>query len=67
MRPPDLVQQLALGDQLAGIAHECLEQVPLRRSEAHLGSPHQDPAIGEVDAELLGLDDRLLGGGCRPP
>ena len=58
-RSPHVVEQLALGDELAGVANEHLEQLPLGRREAdRLAGGVEDPLGAEVDREVGGGDDR---------
>ena len=58
---PHVLEQLALGDQLAAVANEHLEQLPLGRCEPHrLAGGVEDLLGAEVDREVLGRDDRRL-------
>ena len=63
---PHLLQQLALGDELAAVAHEHLDEVPLGRREADLVAVAVHPLGREVDGEVRGLDERLLVSGRGP-
>ena len=62
-RAPHLLQQLALGDELALVADEHLEQLPLdRRQVDRLAGGVDDRRGDEVDGEVVGGDDRRLRG-----
>src|SRR5262245_42149397 len=67
LRAPDLLEQLALGDELARVADEHLDDVPLGRRQPDLGVPGADALGREVDREVRGLDDSILFGGCCSP
>ena len=43
LRAPDLLEELALGDELAGVADQHLDQVPLGGGELHLVAVAGDP------------------------
>src|SRR5947207_15723317 len=58
LRPPHLLQELALADQLAAVAHQHLDQVPLGRCQAYLALAGRDALGGQVDPEVGGLHDR---------
>ena len=50
---PHVLQQLALRDELAGVAHEHLEQLPLGRRQAdRLARRVEHPLGGQVDGEV---------------
>src|SRR5579885_2128409 len=50
-RAPDLVQKLALGDDLAGVLREEAEQLVLRRREMDFTALHEHETFDEVDLE----------------
>src|SRR5215472_10180131 len=58
LRTPDLLQQLALADQLARMTDEQLEQVPLGRGQVYRLAtlPWPDNVIGYVHSILSYLD-----------
>ena len=56
---PDLLQQLPLADELAGMAHEHLEDMPFGRREVHDLTVPAHLSVGEVDGEVRRLDGRL--------
>src|SRR5690348_3397848 len=60
LRPPDLLEQLPLRYELALVADEHFEDVPLRGREAYRGPVACDLLGREVDAEVVGLDDRIF-------
>ena len=66
--PPDLLQQLPLADQPAGVAHQQLDQLPLGGGQADLSVVSGDLLGGQVDTEVRGVDDRspLVGWGGPP-
>ena len=57
---PDLVEQLALGDQTTSVLDQDLDEVPLGWGHPDLGLVTDDPLGGEVDGEGVGGDDQLL-------
>jgi len=63
VRPPDLLQQLPLADQPAGVADQDLNELPFGGGQPDLSAAAGDLLGGQVDAEVRGLDDRgvLLG------
>ena len=61
LRAPDLSEQLAPGDQPAGVAGEQLEQLPFGGGEPDVvAGGERDPLGGEVDGEVVGRDDGLV-------
>src|SRR5262249_22530641 len=66
LRSPDLLHQLALGDQLAGVAYAHLDDVPLGRRWPNLAVGRGDAFGRQVDVEVVGLDDRLFVAWGRP-
>jgi hypothetical protein len=58
---------LALRDEFARVTDEHFDDVPLGRGQAHLACGGGYALGGEVDCEVVGLDDRLLLGWRRPP
>ena len=63
LRPPHLLEELALGDEPARVAHEHLDEVPLGGREPDLLAVARDALGREVDGEVGRLDDRRLLGG----
>jgi len=46
---PDLLEELALGDELAGIADEDVDELPLGRGEVYGVMAGLDGVVGQVD------------------
>ncbi len=67
LRAPHLLQQLPLRHELALVAHQDLDQVPLGRRESHLGAGAVHPLRAEIDGEVRRLDHGLLLGRRRAP
>lgn len=67
LRPSDLLEELTLGDELAGVTDEHLDDVPFGRGQAHFAIGVRDASSGKVDDEVLGLHDRFLLGRRRAP
>jgi hypothetical protein len=53
LRAPYFLQQLALGDELAGVADERLNDLPLGRGQADFAFGGRDAFGREVDGEVL--------------
>src|SRR5262245_61701761 len=64
---PHLLKQLALRDELARVADEHLDDMPLGRREPDLAVAGADALGREVDREVGGLDDGFLVGGRGSP
>src|SRR2546430_17544534 len=64
-RPPDLLEELALADQLAGVADQHVEQLPLDGGQVHGGAVGGVYlAAGDVDGVLAEVDGEWgVGGG----
>ena len=57
---PNLDEQLALGDDLAGMADEGFEQAELDWREVDLGLAHADEAGIEIDGEVACVKGRTV-------
>src|ERR1700676_68781 len=64
---PDVVEELALGHQSAGVADQDLDDVPLLGCEVDVLSVPGHPLVDQVDGELLGLHPGCLVAGGDPP
>src|SRR4249919_593208 len=64
LRAPHVLEELSLRHELAGIAYEDLDDVPLGGGQPHLDAARSHTLRSEVDREVLGLDDDLLLARC---
>ena len=55
---PHLFEQMALGDELAGVAGQDLDDLPLSRGEAHVLAVTTHALGRKVDGEVGRFDDR---------
>ena len=60
LRPPDLLQKLALGDQAAGASGQRGDESPLDRGETDFFTIDDGSLVLQVDDEVLGRHDRRL-------
>jgi hypothetical protein len=56
-----------LGDELAGVADEQLDDLPFGRREVDFALGGGDPLGSQVDREVLRLHDRFFVGRCGAP
>ena len=61
LRAPHLAQQQLLGEQLARVAHEQLEQRQLGAREVHRLAVARDAPAREVDLEVVDAHERRRG------
>ena len=54
--PPDVVQELALGDQPSGIADQGLDQTPLLWGQVHVDTVAGRPLLHQIHGESFRLD-----------
>lgn len=61
VRPPHLIQQLALGKHFAGIIQQRRQQAKLDRRQVDLFAAAQDAAGGDIDLRVSEAHHRLIG------
>src|SRR5204863_5718673 len=66
-RPPDLAQELAVGDELPSVLSEDAQEVELDRRQVDLLPGAGDVAPLQVDDQIPDLDARLPAAVRRPP
>src|SRR5204863_7164810 len=59
LRPPDLLEELAVRHDLAGVADERRQEAVFDRRELDFLIVDKDAAVGEIDAQVMNREDRL--------